>query len=182
MINFKKVKSYCKDNISLIENYANAVSDKEHMWHCHHRRELETSRKELIEKNEYYNRPARELIFLTHSEHSILHNKGKHHTEEAKRKMAEAKKGKHLSEGTKRKMSIANKGKIRSEEAKRKMSEAQKGKKMSEEAKQKLSDAFKALLWYNNGIISVRAKSCPEGFVKGRLKKLVHYKNGQVLV
>lgn len=27
------------------------------------------------------------------------------------------------------------------------------------------------LLWFNNGVINVRTKSCPEGFVPGRLKK-----------
>ena len=144
----KFAKTYCKDDIALIENYDKAISDSEQTWHCHHRKEIITSKKELIENNEYFNRPANELIFLTHSEHNSLHKKGKHRSYETKKKLV-----------------IANKG-----------------KKMSEEAKQKLSDAFKALLWYNNGIISVRAKSCPEGFVKGRLKKLVHYKNGQVIV
>ena len=45
-----------------------------------------------------------------------------------------------------------------------------KGKKMSDEFKQKVSNAVKDHYHFNNGIISVRAKSCPEGFVKGRLK------------
>ena len=137
MINEYFVKTYCKDDISLIENYDKAIADKDQIWECHHRRELETSRKQLIKIGEYYNRPASELIFLTKAEHNSLHKKGEPRSDETKLKLSIANKGKHLSE----------------------------------EAKQKLSDAFKALLWFNNGIISVRAKSCPEGFVKGRLKK-----------
>ena len=208
MIN-EGVKNYCNEDISLIENYDKALADKEQTWHCHHRKELTTSRKELIKLGEYYNRPANELIFLTPSEHSALHNKGKqtwmkgkHHSEESRKKISEAHKGKTLSEETKRKLSFASKGnknmlgKHHSEEAKQKISIASKGKKMSEEAKQKISESLKgnkhALgkhhteeakrkisftkkghCWFNNGSINVRAKSCPEGFVKGRLKKLV---------
>ena len=161
MIRFEYAKSYCKDDISLIENYDKAVADKEQTWDCHHRRESETPRKELIEIREYYNRPANELIFLTRSEHKALHNtlifkdkpswiKGKHWPEEAKRKMSIAKKGK-------------NRGKT----------PWNKGIPCSTEAKQKMSNAIKGRHLFNNGIISVRAKSCPEGFVKGRLKKSV---------
>ena len=156
MIN-EGVKKYCKDDISLIENYDKAVKDKEQTWDCHHRREMTISKKELIELGEYYNRPASELIFLTKAEHNTLHTKGKIFTEEHKRKISESLKGKH-----------------RSEETKRKMSEAKKN--MSEETKRKISEAKVGMRWFNNGIKSVLVKECPEGFVKGRLKKLVHYK------
>ena len=82
--------------------------------------------------------------------------KGKHHSEEHKRKISEARKGKPLSEEHKRKLSEARKGKpfearkgkYHSEETKRKMSEARKGKPswskgkhFSEEYKRKLSEA-----------------------------------------
>ena len=51
------------------------------------------------------------LVYLTHSEHSKIHNKiGKKLSEETKRKLSEAKK--NMSEETKRKMSEAHKGKI----------------------------------------------------------------------
>lgn len=56
------------------------------------------------------------------------HMKGKYPTEEARKKMSEARKGKVSS----------MKGKHHSEEAKRKLSEANKGKKLSEETKEKL--------------------------------------------
>ena len=128
MICFKKAKKFCNEDISLIENYDKAISDPNKMWHCHHRKEIITSKKELIENNEYFNRPASELIFLTPFEHTSLHKKGK---------------------------TTWNKGIPRSEETKLKM-----------------SIAFKALRWFNNGTITVRAKSCPEGFVSGRLKKV----------
>ena len=85
--------------------------------------------------------------------------KGKHHSEESKKKMSEAKKGekhpmygKHLSEETRRKISEAEKGKLtgekhpfygkhHSEKTKKKISEAEKGKPRSEETKKKISEA-----------------------------------------
>ena len=190
----KGIKNFCKDDISLIENFEKAIYDSTQTWHCHHRRESETPRKELIKRGEYYKRPAEELIFLPQKEHRALHNvlifkgkkrkpswnKGVPHTEETKRKMSESHKGKttwnkgnKVSDETKLKMSIAHKN--ISEETRKKMSEAKKN--MSEETKQKISDAMKGLHLFNNGTITVRAKSCPDGFVKGRLKKSVNYKN-----
>ena len=146
----KHAKSYCNESLSLIENYKKAIADKEQTWQCHHRRELETPRKELIKTGEYYNRPASELIFLTHSEHKALHFKGKHLSEEHKQKISEASKGKPLTEEHKQKISAANKGKTTwikgkhlSEEHKQKISEANKGKIRSYEVKQKMSIARK---------------------------------------
>lgn len=77
-------------------------------------------------------------------------NKGKKRSTEAKRKWSEAHKGKHLSEEHKKKISEALKGKKRSEETRKKMSESQKGEKhwfygkhLSEEHKKKISDTNK---------------------------------------
>ena len=201
MINFIYAKKYCNEDISLIENYDKAIIDSNQTWHCHHRRELETSRKELIKIGEYYYRPAEELIFLPKSEHSILHfkgnkywlgrrhseeakiklslaNKGKKLSEETRKKLSEVQKGKKMSEEAKRKIAEGNKGKKymlgkhHSEEAKRKISEGNKGKKRSEEAKRKIAEYRKGCHWFNNGIITVQAKSCPEGFVRGRIKRV----------
>ena len=150
MIDKKRAIKYCKDDISLIENYDKAIADKTQVWDCHHRRETIYSAKELIEIGEYYNRPACELIFLTPFDHRRLHKLGKHHSAETRKKMSEANKGekcyifgKHLSEETRKKMSEANKGK---------------------------NHWTKGTNWYNNGVKSIRAKTCPEGFVPGRLK------------
>ena len=71
----KGVKCYCKDDISLIENYEKAVNDNTQIWHCHHRLEtdLNMSLQELIDNDLYLNRPASELIFLTKGEHTTIH-------------------------------------------------------------------------------------------------------------
>ena len=143
MISKRSAKAYCRDDISLIENYDKAIADKTQVWQCHHRRETIFSKSDLIEIGEYYNRPACELIFLTPTDHRRLHNLGK----------PAGMKGKHLSEDTRKKIS-----------------ESKKGKHLSEEARTKLSEAIKCKHWYNNGVKSIRAKTCPEGFVPGRLK------------
>ena len=161
MIYLKSVKKFCKDDISLIENYDKAIADKTQTWQCHHRRETIYSAKELIQIGEYYNRPACELIFLTKSDHNKVHHLGKHTSEETKKKMHEAKKGKHRSEETRLKISAALKGKSLLKETCKKMSEARKGTH-----------------WYNNGVTNILAKTCPEGFVKGMLTQ--HAKAGLV--
>ena len=155
MINEIYTKSYCKDDISLIENYDKAIADTTRVWDCHHRRETVLSRKDLIEIGEYYNRPACELIFLTHSEHISLHMKGKPLTEDQKKKLSEAHKGKSFSVETRKKLSELKIGKPKSAETRKKISESKKGS-----------------YFFNNGVKSIRAKTCPEGFVPGRLKRL----------
>ena len=68
-------------------------------------------------------------------------------------------------------------GKHHSAETRKKMSEAQKGKKCyifgkhrSAETCKKIAEARKGNHWYNNGVTSILAKTCPEGFVPGRLR------------
>ena len=130
MINESRVKKYCKEELSKIENYDKAIADTTQVWHCHHMTETwwNCSKKELIENECYYNRKACELIFLTPTEHSKLHNKGKKLSEETRRKISESTKGKKFSEETRRKLSEAHKGKQHTEEWRRKSGEAHKGK------------------------------------------------------
>ena len=170
-------KKFCNEDLSLIENYDKAIADKDKTWHCHHRKEITTSKKQLLELGEYYNRPASELIFLTQKEHMALHKQGNKYML-----------GKHLSEEAKRKISLAHKdnkyrlGKRHSDETKQKLSEAMKGKTpwnkdkkckvLTEETKQKISEANTGKKWFNNGIENVWTFECPEGFVRGRLKKI----------
>ena len=154
-----KFEAYCK-NYQDIENYEKALADNFKGWECHHRLETHTSDgerravditvDELQALGMYRYRPASELIFLTTSEHYILHNKGKHFSEETKKKMSEAKKGHTVSEETRKKLSEAKKN-------------------MSEENKNKISEAYKGCHWYNNGKINIRAKECTPGFVPGML-------------
>ena len=199
--NFEK---FCKEpeKIEKIENYEKAAADNFKGWCVHHRLETHNSEgerrliditvAELQALDMYYNRPAEELIFLTSSEHSILHNKGeshpmygKHLSEEHKKKIGEGNRGKQLTEETKHKMSLAKIGKRFSDEARRKMSAAKKGKHLSEEHKKKIGEASrnmseetrnklsavtKGTRWFNNGKISKRAFECPEGFTPGRLR------------
>ena len=154
-------KYYCKDYEN-IENYDKAAADNFIGWLCHHRLETHNSdgerrlvditAEELIALGTYWNRPSSELIFLPISEHASLHQKGKHRSEETKKKMSEANKGKHHTE-----------------ETKKKMSEAMKGKKHSAESKKRMSESHKGRRWFNNGEKCVRAKECPPGFIPGRL-------------
>ena len=156
MISEKIAKSYCKDDISLIENYDKAIADDTQTWHCHHRRETVLSRKDLIEIGEYYNRPAVELIFLTKSDHNSIHKKNNKNCLGKPSGM----KDKHHSEETRKKMSESMKGE----------NHPMFGKHLSEETRQKMSEAHKGKHWYNNGVTSIQTETCPEGFVKGRLK------------
>ena len=80
MINEKYAKSFCCEELSLIENYDIAVADTTQTWDCHHRGEIlpcgRFSVDDLKKFGLYFNRPAAELIFLTPSAHLQLHMKG----------------------------------------------------------------------------------------------------------
>lgn len=201
MICSKTTKKYCCEEVSLIENYEQAVADTK-TWHCHHRRETDENLtiKQLVKMGLYYDRPASELIFLPPNEHISSHQKGREPwnkgipgTEEFRKKMSEVTSGKknpfygkHHTEETKRRLSEAHKGKHLSEETIRKIVEAHKGKplslihrqKLSESAKERFSDPTKTPTykkpWYNNGEKEghfFEGKQ-PEGWVRGRLKRL----------
>ena len=153
MINVYVAQGYCKDDISLIENYEQAIADTTQTWECHHKDEidLKLSRKELIVKKLYYGVPADKLVFLTKGEHTRIHWTGKKHTEKTKDKMKLVKSlnplcgekngmfGKHHSEESKKKMSESRKGAIPWNKGKH-----PKGKPHSEETKRKMSEARKA--------------------------------------
>lgn len=101
MINEKGAKNFCCEDISLIENYKEAVNDKTETWHCHHKLEIDLNKKqkELVKMGLYYNRPASELIFLTTKEHYQIHYKGKPKSDETRIKMSISGKGKHNHKG-----------------------------------------------------------------------------------
>ena len=79
MINGYNAKQFCSEDISLIENYNEAISDEKKIWDTHHRRECDSegrtlfTKKQLMEMGLYFNRPASELIFVTKSLHKKLH-------------------------------------------------------------------------------------------------------------
>ena len=79
MINEKLAKRYCSEDVSLIENYQQAIADQTKMWDIHHRQECDENgrtlftKKQLIDMGLYFNRPASELVFVTKSMHKKLH-------------------------------------------------------------------------------------------------------------
>ena len=125
------------------------------------------------------------LVYLTKSEHSKLHNKGKTLSEETKQRLSIAHKRENLSEETRRKMSDSQKGKKLSEETRRKMSDSRKRENLSEETRRKLSEAGtgernhmygKRYKFVNNGIENRYIpldEDIPEGFIRGRLKRKI---------
>lgn len=157
MISRRRTREFCCEDPSHIENYEQAVNDKDNQWDCHHRLEVQgqfrNSVKLLKRCRMYYNRPASELIFLRKDEHTRLHTTGNnhrhgyHHSDETKRKLSESLKGRHLSEEHRRKisekMSESQKGRKMSEETKRKISEKMRGKPRSLETRRKISEALK---------------------------------------
>ena len=79
-ISLKNAKRFCCEDISLIENYEQAIDDNDkRKWICHHKLgiELSKSKEELIEIGLYYKRPACELCFMETKEHKRLHNENK---------------------------------------------------------------------------------------------------------
>lgn len=169
MINSKYANLFCCEDISLIENYDKAIGDAE-TWDCHHRLETHDengnlrqiqdrlSREDLKHKGLYFNRPAKELVFLSRFDHRSLHWKGVkrgHPSEEHRKKMSEVRKGKKLPP--------------RSEDWRRRLSESLKGHSVSDEQKRKHREQMRGRHWYNNGTTSTLAHECPEGFVLGRL-------------
>lgn len=129
------IKRVCKDDPSLIENYDKAINDDTQMWVLHHRLELTLdgeyahSKEELIRLDMYYHRPYYELIFLTKSDHQILHAHDKY----------------------RKTLSRSQLGHIVSNETCKKISSAQIGKKLSDEHKEKLSKAHKGKIPWNKG-------------------------------
>ena len=100
MINEYYAKKFCCEDLSLIENYDKAIADTTQTWDCHHRGEIlpcgRFSRDDLKKFGLYFNRPAAELIFLTPSEHRLLHLKGVPKSEATKKAIGEAKSKKVL--------------------------------------------------------------------------------------
>lgn len=124
MICERTVKSFCKDDISKIENYDKAIKDTSQTWDCHHRLEITINGEKALTLQDlrrfgmYLHRPYFELIFLPKDEHHRLHMlargqggsknpmygttpwnkglKGKVHVEEdRKKRYSELYKGKH---------------------------------------------------------------------------------------
>lgn len=90
----------------------------------------------------------------------IVQSQRKPKSQQMKERLSNTLKGHHISEETKQKISNTLKGKTHYQPP------------CSEETKRKISESKKDKRWFNNGIIAVHAKECPEGFVAGRLKRV----------
>lgn len=97
-------------------------------------------------------------------------------SEKAKNNQAFA--GHKHSEESKQKIRLKSIGRYHSEESKQKMRLKALGHKLSEESKQKIRESKKGQIawnkgkhYFNNGIIEILSNECPDGFVKGKLKK-----------
>lgn len=121
MISKRHVKKFCAEGqIHLIENYKEAINDKTQTWDCHHRREIDEnkSKQQLIDEDLYYDRPAEELIFLPHKEHTALHNKGNQNckgkilSNEHKSKISESMLGKNKGKPRKKYKWLTQEGEI----------------------------------------------------------------------
>lgn len=112
MINksIKHLRLYCKE-LEKVENYEQAVNDKEHRWELHHRLELTLnneyahSREELKRLGMYYDRPYFELIFLKESDHKYLHLSTRINREAINTKISNTLKGHEVTKETRDKIS-----------------------------------------------------------------------------
>ena len=73
----QRMKDYCSEPLSHIENYQEAMNDPTQTWVLHHRNEIDNgvfrTPSELMADGMYWNRPASELIFLTRAMHNHIH-------------------------------------------------------------------------------------------------------------
>lgn len=138
-----------------VEGYDDAINSSE-IYVPHHVLEWKYTVDELEALNRYWQVDASELIWMTrqtHNGNTVLHK--------GHRLKNEAMKCKTLSEETRNKISEANTGRT----------SLRKGITLSEEHKKKISESLKGKHWFNNGLSNVAAFECPEGFVKGMLKR-----------
>lgn len=148
-------KRFCNEDLSNIENYEKAATSSE-QYDCHHRLEIQgdkiISKEELISQNLYYNRPASELIFLTHSEHAKLHVMNLH--KDTHEKMS----------NTQKQLKYYNNGIINT-----KAFECPEGF-VSGRLKY-YSKGNTGMRWFTNGVIQIQCypEECPEGFYSGKL-------------
>lgn len=160
MISETVAKRYCCEDISMIENYEQAISDTTRIWHCHHRAEIlpcgRFSMKTLKEFGLYYGVPASQLIFLTKGEHTALHHIGTRASGETRNKMRQSHIGLRHSEKSKQKM-VGFKGRHHTEEAKEKNRMAHVGKKASIETRRRMSSSRIGQVWYTDGKIETKA-------------------------
>jgi hypothetical protein len=140
------ISLFCREDASNIEGYEEAIKSEE-QYDCHHRLELHTdgslrfTADSLKKLDLYYNRPASEFIFLSHSEHLSLHAKSRWEAGQFERKFGSEHR-KHMSESLK--------GRVRTKEANDKFRQTMTGRKrkpFTEEWKHNLGNFTRGKTW-----------------------------------
>lgn len=135
-----RASEYCREDLSLIENYAEAMADKTQVWHVHHRDEIRVlpsgmvarrTLQDLIEAGRYYQCPANELIFVTNAEHHKIHFKGR----------VGNRLGSRMTPEQKQHMRDVNIGRVMKPEWKAKISARMKGHVVTPQTREKLRQA-----------------------------------------
>lgn len=195
---FTRASAFCiePDKIEVTEKalslYKSAKSEKElkHKLVCHHRLELTLNGEhaltpqELIRHDMYYNRPYFELIIMTSSEHTTLHNKSRdvsyfvHRelTDSLRKKLSDSTKSRHWYNN-----GIINKyvaecpiGFVKGRLYTGKYAHKHNYKPVHSTPKliknTKISARNTGKHWYTNGVINRFTYECPEGFSPGFLQ------------
>ena len=157
MISVDQAKRYCCEDISLIENYAEAVVSLE-QWVCHHRLGITPDGKtltheELDAMGLYKKRPASELIFMKRRDHGRLHRLGRKASDETRKKQSLARTGEKNPFY----------GKRHNESTKDLMRQKMQGENHPCYGKR----------WFNNGEKNILSKECPPGFRPGRIRAII---------
>jgi hypothetical protein len=187
MINFEYANRFCKDNIALIENYEQAMSDETQTWHCHHRLETDFGllKDKLKEQGLYYHRSASELIFLTNAEHIRLHQTERMKDPTRRQRISDSQSERMKDPINRKNLSEKQKKRFEDPKERKKVSEQQKKRFEDPKERKKVSDNFKGEknpnygthpTWMNNGIVCVFPKTQEEiehyrelGYIYGRL-------------
>lgn len=168
-------RSYCKEDVSNIVGYAEAAADNSQYWVCHHRLEthnsdgerrlVNISSAELKALGMYYNRPASELIFVTHKVHNNWHKSRKGTGSGKVYGPKYGKKGTpEYEEGWRKackEAGLRRRGTIHLT--------AEQIENVKAGIKARGGNPNKGKHYYNNGVKELRAFECPEGFKPGRL-------------
>ena len=114
-----------------------------------------------------------DVVPMLKSEHTSMHQRGRHHTEETKQKLRAANLGKRLSEETRRKISEVQKGRKQPEEViKKRVETYKKNHPYRPKQKQLKSSEERGKFWITNGVENKRIAEnaeIPIGWHRGRL-------------
>lgn len=196
-LNIESGKSYVGQTVNPKDRFRQHLNSNKKDWHVDYKKYPYKYEYIVVEDNIPEDKlDEREIYWIDY--YDSYHNgynlteggQGCRLSEETKKKISEATKGRipwnkgiPCSEETKRKSSEKQKGIKLSDLRRKNISEGHKGlfkgdkhpmygKHHNEDAKRKISEASKGKHFYNNGVINVFRKECPEGFIPGRINNI----------